>query len=57
MKLYLSSFDIGNQSSKLVDMASSGKKAVIILNALDHKGEVKERFLREQTQKLTDLGF
>jgi len=57
MKLYLSSFDIGNQPSKLVDMASSGKKTVIILNALDHESEIREIFLREQAQKLTDLGF
>lgn len=57
MKLYLSSFDIGNQSNKLVEPSSSGKKAVIVLNALDHKNEVRERFLKEQTQKLEDLGF
>jgi hypothetical protein len=41
MKLYLSSFDIGNQSNRLVELVSAGKKAVIILNALDHKNEVR----------------
>ncbi len=57
MRLYLSSFDIGNQSDKLVELVSGGKKVVIIVNALDHKSEVRERFLKEQTQKLKNLGF
>lgn len=57
MKLYLSSFDIGNQADKLVELSSAGKKAAIIVNALDHKSEVRGRFLKEQTQKLEDLGF
>ena len=57
MKLYLSSFGLGNDPQKLVSLAGEGKKAVVILNALDHKEEARARFLASQTQALTELGF
>lgn len=57
MKLYLSSFGIGNQPEKLRELVSPGKEAVVILNALDHKPEARERFLKSQTQELKVLGF
>ena len=57
MKLYLSSFVIGNDPQQLVSLVGEGKKAVVILNALDHKEEARVHFLSSQTQALTELGF
>jgi dipeptidase E len=57
MKLYLSSFGLGNDPQQLVALVDEGKKAVVILNALDHKEEARARFLASQTQALTELGF
>jgi hypothetical protein len=55
MKLYLSSFDIGNQPQKLVDLVSPGKNVLVILNALDNNIEARSRFLKSQTQALSEL--
>lgn len=57
MRLYLSSFKIGNRPEKLLELAGTGRNAVVILNALDHKPEVRERFCAEETKVLQDLGF
>lgn len=57
MRLYLSSFKIGNRPEKLLELAGTGRNAVIILNALDHKQEVRDRFFAEETKVLKDLGF
>ena len=57
MKLYLSSFGLGNDPQQLVSLVGEGKKALVILNALDYKEEARARFLASQTQALTELGF
>lgn len=57
MKLYLSSFDLGNQSEQLVNLVGKGKKVVIIFNALDHREEARNKWLGNQTKALEDLGF
>ncbi len=57
MKLYLSSFDIGDYPEKLIELTSPGKKAVVILNALDHKAPARKEWLNSQTQTLGNLGF
>src|SRR3989344_882968 len=45
MRLYLSSFKIGNHPEKLVELTGSSKNAVVILNALDYKPESRTKFL------------
>ena len=57
MRLYLSSFGVGNQPAKLVSLVGSGKRAVVILNALDYVQEVRDEFLASQTKDLVKLGF
>ncbi len=57
MKLYLSSFKIGNQPQKLVELMGSGRNAVVILNALDYKPESRTKFLLSEIKMLSDLGF
>lgn len=57
MRLYLSSYDIGNQPQKLVELAGSGKRAAVIFNALDHRLESRDKWLASQIQGLNKLGF
>jgi dipeptidase E len=57
MKLYLSSFKLGDNPEQLVSLVGEGKKAVVILNALDYKDEARARFFASQKQALTELGF
>ena len=57
MRLYLSSFKLGDYPEKLQSLAGTGKNAVVILNALDYKEDVRKEFLRNQTQSLIELGF
>ena len=56
MRLYLSSFDIGNASPELVRLAPGGRVA-LILNALDNRPAAREHWRSDQTSKLTALGF
>lgn len=57
MRLYLSSFKIGNQPQKLVELVGSNKEVAVILNARDHKQERRNEYLLEETKALNDLGF
>lgn len=57
MRLYLSSFDIGAAASRLPALARGGRRAAIILNALDHRDGARAQWLAAQTQKLSALGF
>lgn len=57
MRLYLSSFDLGDRPEELVALTGLGRRAAIILNALDHRGEQRAAWLKEQTDKLAALGF
>lgn len=57
MRLYLSSFKIGNYPEKLVELVGSGKNAVVIMNALDHKPDSRDKFLISEIKTLTNLGF
>lgn len=56
MKLYLSSFGLGNQPDHLRKLVN-GNNALIILNALDHNETVRSKFLKSQTEELNQLGF
>lgn len=57
MRLYLSSFDLGNCSHELVVLARGAKRAAIIVNALDNRSEVRAKWLEAQSEKLGKLGF
>jgi dipeptidase E len=58
MRLYLSSYGIGNRPEELVKLVGNNKKAAIILNAIDFGTEEarKERLERE-IKSLSNLGF
>lgn len=58
MRLYISSYRLGNYSDKLVNLMSENKHAAIIMNAVDYKTELerKERFYQE-TKDLQALGI
>jgi dipeptidase E len=57
MRLYLSSFDVGNCPDELVALAGPGKRAAIILNALDHRPHARADWLERQANKLAALGL
>jgi dipeptidase E len=57
MRLYLSSFDLGNSPEELVALAGAARRAAIIVNALDNMPEGRAHWLRAQTDKLARLGF
>src|ERR1700728_1129982 len=57
MRLYLSSFELGDRPEELVALAGSAKRAAIILNALDHRPERRTGWLKEQTDKRTGVVF
>lgn len=59
MKLYLSSYHLGNESQKLKELVGSNKKAAIITNALDfsHDLERRKKSLQQEIDDLADLGF
>src|SRR6195256_3482543 len=57
MRLYLSSFDLGDRPEELVGLTGSARRAAIILNALDNRPEGRAVWLKEQTDKLVGLGF
>ncbi|HTC02689.1 MAG TPA: Type 1 glutamine amidotransferase-like domain-containing protein [Xanthobacteraceae bacterium] len=57
MRLYLSSFDLGDRPEELVALAGPARRAAIIVNALDHRPEGRTVWLKEQTDKLVGLGF
>ncbi|MFA6797464.1 MAG: Type 1 glutamine amidotransferase-like domain-containing protein [Candidatus Paceibacterota bacterium] len=57
MRLYLSSFRIGNNPNKLVELTGKGGQAVFIVNALDYKPESRGKFLVSEIQILRELGY
>lgn len=54
MKLYLSSFHLGNDPQKLKDLVGANKKAAIINNALDCYGNT-DRVRSSKQQEVNDL--
>jgi dipeptidase E len=58
MRLYLSSFRLGNHPQKLVDLVKGNKRAVVIINACDHLSD-EERLIRVQQEfaALQSLNF
>lgn len=57
MRLYLSSFDLGDRPEELVALTGSARRASIIVNALDNRPERRADWLRKQTDKLLALGY
>lgn len=58
MKLYLSSYRLGNDPKKLMELFSTNKKAAVIANAMDflEKSE-RNKSVQQETDDLTKLGL
>ncbi|MEK7517507.1 MAG: Type 1 glutamine amidotransferase-like domain-containing protein [Patescibacteria group bacterium] len=58
MKLYLSSYRIGNDPKKLIELFSANKKAAVIANAMDflEKSE-RDKNVKQEIDDLTKLGL
>lgn len=57
MKLYLSSMVLGNHPDRFISLVGSGKKGLVILNALDNRPEAREKFGQSQFDDLQALGL
>ena len=57
MRLYLSSFDLGDRPEELVALTGLARRAAIIVNALDNRPKERAIWLKEQTVKVVGLGF
>lgn len=57
MKLYLSSFDLGNQRKRFANLVGTGKKGLLIVNAVDNRQEGRDKWLKSQTEGLQALGL
>lgn len=57
MRLYLSSFDIGNCPEAFVRLCGANNRTGLILNALDNRLDIRARFQSDQTAKLTGQGL
>jgi len=57
MRLYLSSFDIGNEPAKLLALVRGKRQAAVVVNALDHLDAARATWLKDQSEKLVALGF
>jgi dipeptidase E len=57
MRLYLSSFDLGNSPQRLAELVGGARRIGVIVNALDHRETAREQWRETQTAKLTALGF
>jgi dipeptidase E len=57
VRLYLSSFLLGNRPEELLALAGGRRRAAVVLNALDNRQDVRDRFLASQTEAIVKLGF
>lgn len=59
MKMYLSSFRIGNHSDKLVSLVGTNKKTAVIANAVDYGSDPDRRTagVQREIDALVELGF
>lgn len=58
MRLYLSSFQIGNSPEALVNIAGSNKRVAVIMNACDVcRPEERSVYLEKQKRDMLGLGF
>ena len=58
MRLYLSSYGLGNKPEELLDLVGDNKRTAVIVSALDAKApEARAERLRREIDALTELGF
>ena len=57
MRMYLSSFGLGDRPDALVALTGKARRCALIVNALDHRPEARAVWLKKQTESLTDLGY
>jgi dipeptidase E len=58
MRLYLSSFRLGNHPEKLVDLTKGNMRAAIVINACDYQSnEERSTRVRQEADALESLGF
>lgn len=57
MRLYLSSFKIGNQPQKLAELVGENKHALVIMNAMDNWPDKRKVYLQSESEVLERLGF
>jgi dipeptidase E len=57
MRLYLSSFKLGNQPQRLMSLAGAGQRAALVLNALDNLPLARADWLETQAGALHQLGL
>jgi dipeptidase E len=56
LRLYLSSFDIGNRPDELVALAPQGRVG-LVMNALDNRPQGRTAWRTRQADRLQELGF
>ncbi len=57
MRLYLSSFRLGNNPDKLLDMLGDNRRAAIVMNAIDFNAqEERDAKFEQETQALNSIG-
>jgi dipeptidase E len=57
MRMYLSSFELGNRPEALQDLVGGDRRAAIVMNALDNFPDQRVRWLEAQSYALIKLGF
>ena len=57
MRLYLSSFDLGDHAEALVALTRGGRRAAVVVNPLDDRPRARADWLKDQIEKLSRLGF
>jgi dipeptidase E len=57
MRLYLSSFELGNRPQRLTALVPPGTRTSIVVNALDNFPRAREEWLAHQSESLERLGF
>jgi len=57
MRMYLSSFRLGNKPEALLELVGDDRRAAIVMSALDNFPDQRAQWLRAQSRALTQLGF
>lgn len=58
MRLYLSSYKIGNRPEALLELLGEGRRAALITNAVDFlEGETRDKTTDEELKRLQDIGL
>jgi dipeptidase E len=57
VRLYLSSFDLGDHAEALVALTRGGRRAAVVVNPLDDRPRARADWLTDQIEKLSRLGY